>query len=96
MQINKDKIIKSAMTAFLVLATTHSASAIAAASDTTNSEKCYGVVKSGMNDCKTATSSCAGSSTKDNQADAFVFVPKGLCDKLVGGKLTAPDGKQGS
>jgi len=50
-------------------------------------EKCYGVAKAGQNDCATKTSSCAGTSKVDNQADAFIAVPKGLCDKLAGGSL---------
>jgi uncharacterized membrane protein len=45
-------------------------------------EKCYGVVKAGQNDCATKTSSCAGSSNADGQKDAFIALPKGLCDKL--------------
>jgi uncharacterized membrane protein len=49
------------------------------------SEKCYGVVKAGKNDCQTAASSCAGTSKKDNQADAWIYVPAGSCGKLVGG-----------
>jgi len=53
-------------------------------------EKCYGIVKAGLNDCQTATTSCAGSATKDSQADAFLFLPKGLCEKIVGGSLTVP------
>ncbi|MBE8232200.1 MAG: DUF2282 domain-containing protein [Endozoicomonadaceae bacterium] len=52
-------------------------------------EKCYGVVKAGQNDCATKTSSCAGSSKTDNQKDAFVALPKGLCEKLVGSSLTS-------
>ena len=48
-------------------------------------EKCYGVVKAGHNDCATKTTSCAGSAKTDAQKDAFVMVPKGLCDRLVGG-----------
>ncbi|CAC9462422.1 Putative signal peptide protein [uncultured Gammaproteobacteria bacterium] len=52
-------------------------------------EKCYGVVKAGQNDCATKTSSCAGSSNTDGQKDAFIALPKGLCDKLVGGNLTS-------
>jgi uncharacterized membrane protein len=52
-------------------------------------EKCYGVVQAGQNDCATNTSSCAGTSLFDAQSDAFVAVPKGLCEKLVGGSLTA-------
>lgn len=50
-------------------------------------EKCYGVVKAGKNDCATKTSSCAGTSTEDGQSDAFIAVPAGLCEKLVGGSL---------
>ncbi|MBU2896603.1 BufA1 family periplasmic bufferin-type metallophore [Vibrio hepatarius] len=48
-------------------------------------EKCYGISKAGKNDCATKSSSCAGTSKEDNQKDAFVVVPKGLCDRLVGG-----------
>jgi uncharacterized membrane protein len=54
-----------------------------------NMEKCYGVAKAGKNDCQTAHSSCAGTSKKDQQADAWISVPKGVCEKLVGGKLSA-------
>jgi len=50
-------------------------------------EKCYGVTKAGKNDCATKTSSCAGTSTEDSQADAFIVVPAGLCAKLTGGSL---------
>jgi len=50
-------------------------------------EKCYGIVKAGKNDCQTTTASCAGSSTKDNQSDAFIFLPKGSCEKIVGSSL---------
>ncbi len=50
-------------------------------------EQCYGVAKAGHNDCQTANSSCAGTSTMDNQGDAFIVVPKGLCERLAGGSL---------
>ncbi len=52
-------------------------------------EKCYGVSKAGKNDCQTATSSCAGTAKADKQNDAWVSVPKGLCEKIVGASLTA-------
>ena len=48
-------------------------------------EKCYGVAKAGKNDCQTNTSACAGSSKTDNQKDAWIYVPKGTCSKIVGG-----------
>ena len=52
-----------------------------------NIEKCYGVAKAGKNDCQTDHSSCAGTSKKDNQPDAWVAVPKGTCQKIVGGTV---------
>jgi uncharacterized membrane protein len=48
-------------------------------------EKCYGVVKAGSNDCQTATSSCAGTSKRDSQADAWIYLPAGTCGKIAGG-----------
>jgi uncharacterized membrane protein len=52
-------------------------------------EKCYGVVKAGMNDCGAAdkSHSCAGQATEDGSANEWVYVPSGTCDKLVGGTL---------
>lgn len=82
-----DKIVKSAMTSFLAI------SAIGACMTSTDAiaaekmEKCYGIVKAGLNDCQTAKASCAGSSTKDKQRGAFIFLPTGTCDKIVGGTL---------
>jgi len=52
-------------------------------------EKCYGVATAGKNDCQTATSSCAGTSKTNRQADAFIALPKGSCSKIAGGSLTA-------
>jgi len=48
-------------------------------------EKCYGIAKAGLNDCQTATHSCAGTSTADAQGDSWIYVPAGTCAKLVGG-----------
>ena len=53
-----------------------------------NTEKCYGISKAGQNDCQTASSSCAGTSKKDAQTDAWIAVPKGTCAKIVGASLT--------
>ena len=50
-------------------------------------EKCYGISKAAKNDCQTANSSCAGTSKRDGQRDAWVYVPKGTCDRLVNGSL---------
>jgi uncharacterized membrane protein len=76
-------IILAVMNATLLL-TAASTSLISTSVLAADQEKCYGIVKAGMNDCATATSSCASSATKDAQPDAFLFVPQGLCDKIVG------------
>lgn len=51
-------------------------------------EKCYGISKAGKNDCQTGASSCAGTSKRDAQKDAWIFVPAGSCERIVGASLT--------
>jgi len=58
------------------------------AADDANSEKCYGVAKAAKNDCAGAAHACAGQSTKDGNPKEFVKLPKGTCERLVGGSLT--------
>jgi uncharacterized membrane protein len=82
--MNKNKMITSAMIAFMTVSVTNSSIAAQVNQDT---EKCYGIAKRASNDCATAKASCAGSATKDNQADAFLLLPKGLCEKIAGGSL---------
>ena len=54
-------------------------------------EACGGVAKAGMNDCAVRTSlhSCAGMAKTDNEADSYVFLPKGLCAKVSNGAVLA-------
>ncbi|WP_117236455.1 DUF2282 domain-containing protein [Vibrio maerlii] len=74
--------VTAAITGLLALGGTALTATHAVAMD---KEKCYGVAKAGKNDCATKSSSCAGTAKEDNQKDAFVVVPKGLCGKLSGG-----------
>lgn len=47
-------------------------------------EKCFGVALKGKNDCAAGPgTSCAGSSTKDYQGNAWTYVPAGTCEKTV-------------
>jgi uncharacterized membrane protein len=61
----------------------------ATAAEPKEGEKCYGIAKAAKNDCQTAASACAGSSKEDSNPSAFIYVPKGTCEKIVGGSLTA-------
>ena len=53
-------------------------------------EKCYGISRAGLNDCFTAKNSCAGTTTRDNEPQAWIYVPKGTCSRIVGGTTAAP------
>jgi len=59
----------------------------AAQADVPQMEKCYGIVKAGKNDCQTNSNACAGTARKDGQKDAWIYLPKGSCEKIVGGSL---------
>ncbi|MDQ2993878.1 MAG: DUF2282 domain-containing protein [Pseudomonadota bacterium] len=83
-----NKIVKSAIANCLLISTMGALITTNTAIAAEKMEKCYGVTKAGMNDCKTATASCAGSATQDKQGDAFIFLAKGVCEKLVDGSLT--------
>jgi uncharacterized membrane protein len=52
-------------------------------------EKCYGVAKAGKNDCAGPAHSCTGLSKKDGDTKEWITVPKGTCERLVNGSLTA-------
>jgi uncharacterized membrane protein len=58
------------------------------AADDANTEKCYGVAKAGKNDCAGGAHACAGQSTKAGSGKEFVKLPKGTCERLVGGSTT--------
>jgi uncharacterized membrane protein len=55
----------------------------------TETEKCYGVAKAGKNDCAGGAHSCSGQSKTDGATTEWVKLPKGTCERLVGGSLTA-------
>ena len=79
---SKTAVLAAAVSSLFVLTTT------AFAADDGNSEKCYGVAKAGKNDCAGAAHACAGQSSKEKSPMEFVKLPKGTCDRIVGGSLT--------
>jgi uncharacterized membrane protein len=89
---NRHVLLGSAMAVALSLALEASAQGGPAPTPKFDHEKCYGIAKAGKNDCQTANSSCAGTSRRNAQGDAWVYMPKGSCDKVVGGSLQAKQG----
>lgn len=88
---NSRTLIHSAVAGVLALGVIAAANAGPADKPKFSSEKCYGVIKAGKNDCQTASSACAGTSKQDGQKDAWIYLPKGSCEKIVGGS-TSPKG----
>jgi len=91
---NTEQIIKGAIAGLLAAGISAAATqAVAAPGD---NEKCAGVAKAGKNDCGTSKTSCAGSIKTDRDAEAWIFVPKGTCEKIAGGTVnTSPHAKPG-
>lgn len=50
-------------------------------------EKCQGIAKAGQNDCGANGHSCAGYAETDGDANEWIYVPEGTCEKIVGGVL---------
>lgn len=50
-------------------------------------EKCAGIVKAGMNDCGANGHACSGLSTVEGDPNEWIELPKGTCNKIVGGKV---------
>lgn len=51
--------------------------------------KCYGVAEAGMNDCGTKVSACGSSIHVARSPDAWIALPKGICQKLEGSRIEA-------
>lgn len=52
-------------------------------------EKCAGIAKAGKNDCGTSKTACAATAKSDREAEAWVYVPTGTCNKIAGGKVVS-------
>lgn len=59
---------------------------------TLDRERCHGVVRAGRNDCGTSTHACAGQARADAQADEWISLPAGTCERIAGGRLRGSGG----
>lgn len=59
-----------------------------ASDDHSGDEKCAGVIKAGKNDCATSSNACHGHVAVDSNPEAWIYVPKGTCEKIVGAHLS--------
>lgn len=84
----KHAITSSFVAGAIALAIAGAATSARAEVDT-DKEKCYGVVKAGQNGCASADKShtCAAAATVDGGGQEWVALPKGVCEKIVGGMI---------
>ena len=82
--VNKKALLAAALGGVLALNV-----ASAMGGDDGKTEKCYGIAKAGKNDCAANSHGCMGQAAKDGDAKEWIKVPKGTCEKIVGGSLTA-------
>lgn len=76
--------------AAMIMASLSAAAQAGSASDgKVEYEKCYGVARAGKNDCasRAGKNSCAGRAVNDAEAHQWVYVPRGLCEKLANGEV---------
>ncbi len=75
----------------LALALGAAFTALPAAAQNADKDKCFGVALKGKNDCAAGPgTTCAGTSKVDHQGNAWSLVPKGTCEKTV--SKTSPTG----
>ena len=81
--MNQRLILSSALASVLAMGMLSSAGA---ADMPAGKEKCFGIAKSGQNDCAnlSGTHSCSGQSKADAGIDEWKYVEAGTCAKLGG------------
>jgi uncharacterized membrane protein len=83
--MNRNSLYMSAVTAALAVAGA-ATGGVAMAADG-NMEQCAGIIKAGKNDCATSTNACHGHVEKDASPEAWIYLPKGTCERLAGGRV---------
>lgn len=80
-----------AATLALALGTAFALAQAPAQAQSADKEKCFGVALKGKNDCAAGPgTTCAGTSTRDYQGNAWKLVAKGTCEKTA--SKTSPTG----
>jgi uncharacterized membrane protein len=59
----------------------------ALAADDDGKEQCAGIVKAAKNDCATSANDCHGHVNTDGNAEAWIYLPMGTCERIVGGRV---------
>lgn len=82
--MSNSNLLRAAMASLLAIGA--SAAATSALADN-HQEQCAGVIKAGKNDCATSTNACHSHVTTDNNSEAWIYLPTGTCEKIVGARV---------
>jgi len=82
---NKKNLVKAALTSAMAIGLVTVSSAALAGKP--GMEKCMGISKAGKNDCGTSQHACAGMAKEDGNAEEWLYIPEGTCEKIPGGKI---------
>jgi uncharacterized membrane protein len=90
-------LLRTAMTSLLAIGAVSVAASVSA--EEAKQEQCAGVIKAGKNDCATSANACHGHVTSDSHPEAWIYVPAGTCERIVGARVVkvadpTPKGKK--
>jgi uncharacterized membrane protein len=83
--MRNSNLLHAAMTSMLAIGA--ASVATSAAAEEAKQEQCAGVIKAGKNDCATSTNACHGHVTSDSHPEAWIYVPAGTCERIVGARV---------
>jgi uncharacterized membrane protein len=82
---NRNSLYLFAVSSALALVGAASGSTASAADG--DKEQCAGIIKAGKNDCATSKNQCHGHVTSDAVPEAWIYLPKGTCERLAGARV---------
>jgi uncharacterized membrane protein len=85
--INNRTALRAAISGLVTLGAASFVTPVVAADEHAGMEQCAGVVKAGKNDCATSMNDCHGHATSDANPMAWIYVPQGTCDRIVGARV---------
>ena len=86
--MNKRYLVASALAAAIAGPSLLSAQKPVPTPTNFKAQKCYGIAKAGQNDCaSTGNNSCGGTSKANGDPNAWIYVPAGYCERIVGGSV---------
>ena len=82
--MKSSNLLQAAMTSLLAIGAASVAMSVSAEEA---KEQCAGVIKAGKNDCATSTNACHGHVTTDANPEAWIYLPAGTCERIVGARV---------